>query len=317
MIKLFYGEDTYSLNHELKEIEKNFSNENFGDININKFEGESLSFDQLIRSASAVPFLADKRLVIIKNFLRDGDEKLRNYISENINKFPDSSEIIFVEEGEVNKNLKLFKLFIKMKAVKHFPLRQGYELEKWLKDYAEKNKIAVGISGIKKLISAAGNNSWRLINELKKLDLYRISLDKDKIEEGDIEEMVESENDPNIFDFIDALGERNSKSAIKHLQELLKSGKNENYILTMIVYQFRNMLLIQDLLSRGVKQPAIAKEAELHPYVASKTLRLLGNFDLPLLRRIYYRLMQTDVDIKSGRIDSRLALEKLLADLTI
>jgi len=317
MIKLFYGEDTYSLSHELKEIEKIFSNENFGDININKFEGGALSFDQLIRSASALPFLADKRLVIIKNFLRDGDEKLRDYISENINKFPDSSEMIFIEEGEINKNLKLFKLFIKMKAAKHFPLRQGYELEKWLKDYAEKNKIAIGISAIKKLISAAGNNGWRLTNELKKLDLYRISLGKNEIEESDIEQMVESENDPNIFDFIDALGERNAKLAIKHLQELFKSGKNENYILTMVIYQFRNMLLIQDLLSRGVKQPAIAKEADLHPYVAGKTMRLLGNFDMPLLRRIYYRLMQTDIDIKSGRIDSRLALEKLLADLTI
>ena len=317
MIQLFFGEDTYSLNHELKEIEKNFSIANFGDMNIQKFDGNILTFDNLIRSVSAVPFLSDKRLIIVYNFLRDGDQKLRDYVAENLEKFPDSSEIILVEEGEVNKNLSIFKKLTKAGAVKHFPLRKGYELEKWLGEYVKKEKIPIAFSAIKKLVATVWNNSWRLTCELAKLDLYRKSRGSDQIEEADIEEMVESEHDQNIFDFIDALGARNAKLAVKYLQELFKSGKNENYILTMIVYQFRNMLLIEDLIVRGVKRNQIPAEAELHPFVVGKTIRVLNNYDLPLLKRVYYRLMQTDIDIKTGRIDPRLALEKLLADLTI
>lgn len=317
MLKLFFGEDTYSLNHQLKEIEKEFSIANFGDMNIQKFDGNSLTFDNLIRSVSAVPFLAQKRLIIINNFLRDGDEKLRDYFNENLAKFPDSSEIILVEEGEVNKVLGLYKKLLKAGAVKRFPLRQGYELEKWLSEWSGENKIPISISGIRKLIATAGNNSWRLTNELKKLDLYRQAQNRPEISESDIDEMVESENDQNIFDFIDALGARNAKLALKYLENLFANGKNENYILTMIIYQFRNLLLIEDLIVRGVARNQIPAEAELHPFVVGKTIRVLNNFDLPLLRRIYYRLMQTDIDIKTGRVEPRLALEKLLAELTL
>jgi len=317
MLKLYFGEDTYSLNHALKEIEKNFANDNFGDMNINKFDGGGLTFDQLIRSATAVPFLAEKRLIIIRNFLRDGDQKLRDYLAENLEKFPDSSEIILVEEGEVNKSLGLYKKLLKMKVVEYFPLRKGYELEKWLQEYARQENISLGFSAVRRLIATAGNNTWRLTNELAKLDLFRKAREKSEIDESDINEMVESEHDQNIFDFIDALGARNAKLALKYLHNLFAGGKNENYILSMIVYQFRNMLLVQDLIVRGVKRNQIPAESELHPFVVGKTIRVLNNYDLPLLKRIYYRLMQTDIDIKTGRVDSRLALEKLLADLTI
>lgn len=317
MIKLFYGEDSYSLNHALKELEQKFANENFGDMNINKFDGAGLNFDQLIRSATAIPFLAQKRLIIISNFLRDGDQNLRDYLTDNSNLIPDSAEIILVEEGEVKKNLGLYKKLLKLKTVEYFPLRRGYELEKWLKEYAQKEKIPIGFPAIRKLVATAGNNSWRLSNELAKLDLYRQARGKAEIDESDIDEMVASEHDQNIFDFIDALGARNAAMALKYLQNLLNGGKNENYILSMIVYQFRNMLLIQDMIIRGVKRNQIAAEAELHPFVVGKTMRVLNNYDLPLLKRIYYRLMRTDIDIKTGRTEPRLALEKLLADLVL
>jgi DNA polymerase-3 subunit delta len=286
-------------------------------MNINKFDGADLTFDKLVKSISAVPFLAEKRLIIIKNFLRDGDEKLREYITENFQKFSDSSVVIIAEEGEVKKTLSFYKKMQKADLIVHFPLRKGYDLEKWLVEQATLENINLKLPAAKRLITLVGNNGWRLINELKKLDLYRIALGKEQIEDADIEAMVEGENDSNIFDFIDALGARDSKMALVRLEELIKSGKNENYILTMIVYQFRNMMIVQDLIARGIAGPQIAKEAELNPYVAEKTIRLLKIFDLPMLRRVYYRLMQTDLDIKTGKVEPKLALEKLLADLTI
>ena len=317
MVKLFYGDDTYSLNKALKTLEQNFFNTNFGDININKFEGVSLTYDNFVRSVSAVPFLSEKRLIIITGLIKNGDEGLREYLTDNIEKIPDSAEVVLVEEGEVAKNLKIFKALSKKGSVNYFPLRQGYELEKWLINYAREKKIPLPPISAKKLIATAGNNAWRLINELEKLDLYRISQKKEEIEEGDIDSMVESENDPNIFDFIDSLGARNAKAASKHLNQLLSSGKNENYILTMIVYQFRNLLIIEDLIVRGVDKRQLAKEAEIHPFVVTKAIRVLDNFDLRELKNVYSKLLRTDLDIKTGAVEPRLALEKLLADLTL
>lgn len=317
MIKLYCGEDSYSLNHTLKKLEADFSIANFGDMNIIKYDAGSLTYDKLIRSVTAVPFLAPKRLVIINNLFRDADEKLKGYIEENIKKFPETTDIILKEDGEVKKTFSLYKKLAKENAVVNFPLRKGYELEKWLGDVAKVKNVPIGMQAVKKLIATAGNNSWRLINELDKLDLFRLAKNQTQISEADIDEMVESEHDQNIFDFIDALGGRNGKLALKYLQNLLLSGKNENYILSMIVYQFRNMLVVEDLIVSGVQRNLIAKEAELHPFVVQKTIRVLNNFDLPLLKRIYLRLQQADIDIKTGKIEPKLALQKLLLDLTM
>lgn len=317
MIKLYYGEDTYSLGHSLKKLEADFQIANFGDMNIVKFDGSALSFDNLIRSITAVPFLAPKRLIIISDFFRDGDDKLHEYILNNMSKFPESSEIILKEDGEVKKTSSLYKKLLKEKLVVNFPLRKGYELEKWLSEMSKVKKIPIAMPAAKKLITNAGNNSWRLINELEKLDLFRLAKNQTEITISDIDEMVESEHDQNVFDFIDALGARNAKLALKYLQNLLLGGKNENYILSMIVYQFRNMLVVQDLIVSGIARNLIPKESELHPFVVGKTIRVLNNFDLPLLKRVYLRLQQTDIDIKTGKIEPRLALEKLLADLTM
>jgi len=317
MIKLFYGQDTYSLSREIKKIEASFAIANFGDMNIQKLDGATLTHNVFVRSVSAMPFLAQKRLLIINNFLRDGDQALRDYIAENLKKLPNSSEVILVEEDDVNKSLGLYKKLQKMGAVVDFPLRKGYELEKWLAELAKEKNVPIRMPAIKKLIATAGNNSFRLTNELERLDLFRLAKKQTEIFEADIDDMVQSENDQNIFDFIDALGARNSKLALQYLHNLFASGKNENYILTMIIYQFRNMLLIQDLISRGTARNLIPSEAEIHPFVVGKTIRVLNNFDLPQLRRIYSQLQQTDLDIKTGRVEPRLALEKLLADLTI
>ncbi|TSC93880.1 MAG: DNA polymerase III subunit delta [Candidatus Berkelbacteria bacterium Athens1014_28] len=317
MIRLFYGEDQFSLQEELKNIEREFYNSNFGDINISKFDGENLTYDQLLRNAAAIPFLADRRLIIVKNLIRVGSDKLKEYLAENLQKFPDCAEIIFAEDGEVKKNLIIYKKIQKIGEVKAFPVRKGYELEKWLMDFCQKENIPIKFPAVKKLILLVGGESFRLQNELSKLDLFRKAQGKEFIDETDIEMMVAGENDPNIFDFIDALGARNSKSAFAHLFSLFESGKNENYILTMIVYQFRNMLIVADLISRGVSKQNIASEAGIHPFVAGKTVNLVSNYELPLLKRIYQRLLRSDLDIKTGAVEPRLALEKLLADLTL
>ena len=178
MVKLFYGDDTYSLSKALKVLEQEFFNSNFGDININKFDGSSLSYDGYLRSVSAMPFLAKQRLIIIRGFIKDGDEKLKEYIAENANKIPDTAEVILVEEGEVAKNLKIYKAIAKRGELNYFPLRKGYELEKWLVTYSREKKIPLSPLVAKYLIATAGNNAWRLTNELEKLDLYRLAQNK-------------------------------------------------------------------------------------------------------------------------------------------
>ena len=54
----------------------------------------------------------------------------------------------------------------------------------------------------------------------------------------------------------------------------------------------------------------------MHEYVAKKMAAQARRYSLPLLERIYRYLLDTDLDMKTGRIDPSLALETLIARLS-
>ena len=66
-VYLFYGEEQYLLNYYLGEIQKKLIPADCEIMNMSLFEGEDILADQIIESAQAVPFMNDKRLIIVKN----------------------------------------------------------------------------------------------------------------------------------------------------------------------------------------------------------------------------------------------------------
>jgi DNA polymerase III delta subunit len=72
----------------------------------------------------------------------------------------------------------------------------------------------------------------------------------------------------------------------------------------MINFQLRNLLIVKS----GAKLNA-------HPYVIKKTVRQAGNFSLGDLKKIYQKIFQVDVGIKTGKIDPEVALDLLIAEV--
>ena len=79
----------------------------------------------------------------------------------------------------------------------------------------------------------------------------------------------------------------------------------------MVAYQFRNLLIIKELMEKGEPYGAIAKKSGLHPFVVQKTYYLCNQFSLLELKKIYNKIFQTDADIKIGKIEPELALDLL------
>ena len=84
----------------------------------------------------------------------------------------------------------------------------------------------------------------------------------------------------------------------------------------MIVYQFRNLLIVKDFLERGVtSQWDLSKKAGLHPYVAGKTLVQAKNYSIDDLKTIYQMLLEYDLKMKTGQIDPKTGLDLLVVKL--
>ena len=84
----------------------------------------------------------------------------------------------------------------------------------------------------------------------------------------------------------------------------------------MLVYQFRNLLLVKSEIERGVQFQALAQTIKLHPFVLRKSFEQGRGFTLMALKRIYERLLELDVATKSGRIDAQVALDLVVGEIT-
>lgn len=311
MILFFYGEDNYRLKQKIKALKQKFIDASLGDTNLSVLDGKTESYDNIVRQILAMPFLAKSRLVIIENIIRDGKPETREKIVEFLPKIPSSSVVVFVEEGVPDKRTSLYKKLNQPKTSQDFKLLEPNELHRWVKKEIENRESKIEDRAIEKLIEYVGNDLWRLSNELDKLTTY-----SQRLTAENIELLIKPAIESNVFNLIDNIGIKNKKKSLQELHQLLDSGQNELYILSMIVYQFRNLLIVRDFMDRGVSnQYDLAKKAGLHPFVAGKTLAQAKNYTIDGLKTIYALLLDYDIKIKTGKMEAKTALDLLTVKL--
>lgn len=309
MFYFIYGQDSYRSKEKLNAIKEKYINASLGDINlaIADIADKNIDFTQITRMVLAMPFLAKKRLVIINNLLSSGKKAILEGIGKLLSKVPETTLLVFYENSLPDRRSSLFKKLLKEGQVQEYKPLEGYQLQKWVEEKIQSSNAKFEKSAVEKLIAFVGNDLWRMDNEIKKVTNYTL-----QITCRDVEMLVHAQKDSNVFNFIDNLASGNTTRAVKELNMLQAAGKNELYILTMIVYQFRNLLIIKDLAERGKSINEIIKESKLHPFVVTKTLAQAKRFSLAKLKSIYKMLLDYDLKIKSGKIEARLALNMLI-----
>ncbi len=114
---------------------------------------------------------------------------------------------------------------------------------------------------------------------------------------------------------VDALATGDGRRSIVELHRLLDQGKAPLELLGLIVHQFRLMIELKELDSRGMSSSDAAQALSLHPFVADKAGKQARAFTMDQLEAIYRRLLEIDVQIKTGQTEDIAALDLLVAGL--
>jgi DNA polymerase-3 subunit delta len=299
-VYLFYGDETYLAHQKLTLWREKFEEKYGGDINIAELEGKGLitaNFESDIQSA---PFLAEKRLVIIKDFLEKGNKDEQKKVAEILeNEIPDFCIIVFVENKMPDKRASLFKKLNKVGQLEEFEQLMGPQLSKWIMDRAREKNLNINMQMADYLGQVAGSDLWNLNNELKKLKTYS---QNNPITKDAVDELVHPNLTTSIFKFTDFLAQKNPRGSLKTLHILIESGEDIVKILFMIVRHFRILIQVKDLVDRGTRKPDIASRLKQHPYTISTTMQQSPNFSAETLREIYNALLKIDIGIKTGKI---------------
>ena len=82
MKNLFYGENYLALNQAVTDIINSIEPNELKDVNFTKLDIVKTSYDDFVISTSAIPFMVNKRIIIVQNLISN-IEKLKNNHSNN------------------------------------------------------------------------------------------------------------------------------------------------------------------------------------------------------------------------------------------
>lgn len=319
MAILLYGEDTYRSRQRLNQIKEEFFKKDPSGVNLRVLEGEALDLEKFQNEINSVPFLSPQRLIMVENFFSSASKDSQEEMIKIFATTSSTTDLVFYEKGNLDSGLikKLGRPALPAGRVKieRFNLPKGSNLCQWIEEEVKKRGGEIEKEATDKLAIYVSSDLWQLSNEINKLISFKSSCRNSLITCEDVELLVKANFQAPIFHLIDAIAFRNSQKASSLLIKFLEVGENELSILGMIVWQFRNLLLISDLLSSGANQKEIIKKTGLHPFVVQKTIRQAKNFSKEKLKKIYEKLLEADFSIKTGRLEAPLALELLVVGL--
>jgi DNA polymerase-3 subunit delta len=187
-------------------------------------------------------------------------------------------------------------------------------LARWIRKRVKKVGGEITSGAVGALSTFVGNDLYQLSHEIDKLVAY-VGGGR-AISEQDVALLTPHAREANIFDMVDALGRRDGKTASRIYHQLLDAGDHPLAVLGMIVRQFRLMIQIKELAPKLGTAEAIAHKLRQNPYPVKKILRQSNNYTAAQLSTIYHKLLDTDVEIKTGKTDAVLALDLLIAGLS-
>lgn len=322
---LFYGNERYLMDKALEKLKEKYIdsiNENFNYVYYQEFKGD---IDELMDSCETLPFMGEKRIVIVdnedffsnkKNVLnKDDEDKLIKYFSN----ISDTTCLIFLGGNNIDNRRKIVKQIGKYGKVLEFRKLKKEELVKWIVKVLKTNKKIIEYNTLEILIDILGyleNNSKKTLydieNELKKI--CNFIAEKTVLELDDIKKIISKPMENNIFELVDAVGEKNGSRALKIFSNMLISSEPEVRILHMIIRQFKILYLVKLMVDRGYTTISIAPKLSLPQYIVKKYVKQANIFSCKDLLNVLNKGLEADKNIKTGKMTPRLAIEILITE---
>ncbi|MDR3085312.1 MAG: DNA polymerase III subunit delta [Christensenellaceae bacterium] len=276
---------------------------------------EKAGFAQISEACETLPFLSEKRLVIVKESQlclssgRGGEEDA-DRVCAYVDGLPETTLLVFLVKGNADMRKKLPKKIAAKKGDVRFsflvPREQALFVQRQLNAFGKR----IAADAMEELLLRAGPPLERLEGESSKLAHYLG--DRGEVALKDVEEVVARSAESTAFQMLDALLGRRAKPALSMFEELRARGESGFGILALLTGQLRRMLHLCLLTEGGMARGEAAQSLALSPYVAGKVAESARGYGSGQLKAMLARCIETDYALKSGRLREESAIEMLL-----
>lgn len=328
-VYLIYGSETYLIDKGWEAL-KNAVVTSFPELNYTLLAGEKLEASELSAACETFPFGSDKRLVVVRDLgilkgKGEGEEAALDRkdpqpfvdVIESIN---DTTCLLLVSYGSIDKRKKLVNELKKHGAVYEFDRIDRDELAQWIKKGLGKSGKVISPRELDHFINSTGyidkNGSktmYDVENEIIKLAGYMGNLTD--VQMAHIEAVVPRNIENDIFKLINACSEKDVDRSLRLYGDMLLEGENSFGILALLSKQIKNMLEVSELYGKKYDGRDISLKLKLHEYTVKLCIKYSSSIKRPVLQSAFRKCLNAELSIKSGKMGERLAMEMLLVGL--
>ena len=332
-IYILYGEDAFGRDEAVQLLKRRIRELPAGEHNLTEF-GPETSVSELRMAADVVPFLADRRMVIVRGLLgrlagrgqrrgsgrtrKNAAEAAENAIDEYaqllayLPEVPQSTSLALVEDGRLSPEPLSKAIPRGRAAVREYP--RVVDVPHWIRDRARVHEVGLDEDAVRELAQLGGTELRRLDSELRKL---RDFADGRTVSRADVRELVVG-RDVAVWGLLDGLSERRQDKALRGLRALYSQGESPEALLGRdIAPHYRRLMVAHELkhASRAERSAIDVTTLGLNPNTVGKWMEQASAFDRTELERALTLLLELDRQIKMGETESEAALEVTVAEL--
>lgn len=321
-IYFLYGNEKYLLKKFYDKLVKKSVPKNFTEFNLNEFTNES-TVDDIADAVYALPFMAEQKCVIVKDFDVDKKNsvdisKLEELISDPV----ESTVLIFtlptlvVDTKKSAKWRNFIKLVKKHGQIQQFEKQELGDLSKFIIKNCEKHGSRITRQNANLIVEYAGSDMKNLENECSKLSAFA---GEREITRDDIENLVVKNLETTVFILIKAIIASDIKKAYSLLYLLFSMGEEPFAILARISDTYVDLYRVRAALQSGksARAPAEYGEYKGREFRLTNAQRDIRNLSTEKLVKSLDLLRDTDLLLKSSKMNGKVVMETLIVKLLL
>jgi DNA polymerase III subunit delta len=335
-VYVLYGEDSFGRDEAVQSLKDRMRALPAGEHNLTELSGSDATVTALRLAADVVPFLADRRMVLVRGLLarlsgrgtagqrRSGSRGRRGAANESgghdelqalidyLPNLPQTTSLVLVEDGRLNVDLLAAAIPRGRAAIREYP--RVVDVARWVRDRAKLIGVELDVDGVRELAALGGSDLRRLDSELRKLADYAAGR---AVSRADVRELVVG-REVAVWTLLDGLAERRTDKALRALRALYAQGEPPEALIGRdIAPHYRRLLVARelDLASPDERARIDVGALGLNPATLGKWMDQASAFDRLELERALELLLELDRQIKTGETEAEPLLELTIVQL--
>jgi DNA polymerase-3 subunit delta len=314
---LLCGEETYLMKWALDLLVSKTVEPAARTIDYSLLDGKEIGWNDILNQCETLPMLSSKRVVAVSDFSPgQPKEMLDDFLH-----LPEHTLLIFLQNGACDRTKKtgLATLIAASGRIYEFNSLEESQLKAFIHKRLKSAGVLVKPSVLAFLISSSGYgerdstyNLFQLENDLTKMIAYRTG---DELTLEDVKACLSETIETNTFAMLDAIGKNRKDEAFRLLHDMFRSGENAYRLLSTIASQMELMLCVKELRQEGRSPIEIKSELNVHELRIKKALAFSEKFSISELKGILMNIYRIDNQIKTGVLESEMALEMMIAEI--